>query len=267
MLAAFAALGSACSENLEEVVGPSTTEAPPTSSLPVLRPEVIAELPHDPEAYTQGLEVRDGRMYESTGLRGRSTLREVDMSNGEVLRRVDLTPPLFGEGIALVDDRIIQLTWQEHTALVYDVDTFAQVGTFSYDTQGWGLCFDGTDLLMSDGTSRIFRRDPYSFEIKSITEVTRDGQPQPRLNELECVDGRLWANIYQTDTIVEIDPVTGKVVTLVDASGLLRGDGPYPGVLNGIAYDESNDTFLLTGKNWPSLFVVDFVPSPGEPGR
>ncbi len=267
VVAVLGASGAACNNQLDYSgrPGPTTSSSTAPASPTSLQPEVIASYPHDASAYTQGLETDGGRLYESTGQRGRSSLREVRLGTGEVLRRVDLASPLFGEGIAIVGDRIIQLTWQEHTALVYDLETLEQTGTFTYDTEGWGLCWDGTDVVMSDGTDTLYRRDPDTFEVRSVVKVTRDGRPLGKLNELECVDGRVWSNVYQTDEIVEIDPSSGEVTATVDASGLLAGGGPSPGVLNGIAYDDEDGTFLVTGKNWPSLFRVRFVTADGEP--
>ncbi len=260
VVAALAACGAACNEQLGLPGRPSPTDPTTTSSATQLGPDVLARYPHDASAYTQGLEMEAGRLYESTGQRGRSSLREVDLETGEVLRKVELDRPWFGEGIAIVGDRIIQLTWQEHTAFVYELATFEQIDSFTYDTEGWGLCYDGTVLFMSDGTDRLHRRDPDSFEPLAELRVTRDGRPLRALNELECVDGKVWANVYQTDEIVEIDPRTGEVTATVDASEL-AGEGASPGVLNGIAHDDEDDTFLLTGKNWPSIFRVRFVAS------
>ena len=161
----------------------------------------------------------------------------------------------------MVDDRVIQLTYQEHTALVYRLSDFKQIATFSYDTEGWGLCDDGSRLVMSDGTNQLYFRNRSTFALLSKVSVTQDGVPRDQLNELECVDGQVYANVWQTDTIVRIDPATGKVTAEIDASGLLsanelRGTD----VLNGIAYDPATKTFLLTGKYWPAMFEVRFIP-------
>jgi glutamine cyclotransferase len=190
-------------------------------------------------------------------------LREVDPHTGAVLRSITIDSRYFGEGIAVVDDRLIQLTWQEHTALVYNLSDFRQVGTFTYDTEGWGLCDDGTRLVMSDGTSQLYFRNRSTFELLGKVTVTKEGAPLDRLNELECVDGEVYANVWLTDTIVRIDPSTGNVNAVIDASGLLAADeapGDEAAVLNGIAYDATAKTFLLTGKLWPRLFEVRFVP-------
>jgi glutaminyl-peptide cyclotransferase len=203
-----------------------------------------------------------GKLYEGSGLRGESTLREIDPRTGAASRTVTLADKYFGEGIAVVDDRVVQLTWQEHTAFVYRLSDFKQISTFSYDTEGWGLCDDGTRLVMSDGTNQLYFRDRSTFAVKGKVSVTENGAPIDRLNELECVDGLVYANVWQTNNIVRIDPATGKVTAVIDASGLLSTDEARGvDVLNGIAYDASTKTFLITGKLWPTLFEVRFVPA------
>ena len=194
-----------------------------------------------------------GRLYEGSGLRGESTLREVDARTGAVSRSISIADKYFGEGIAVVDDRVIQLTWQEHTALVYRLSDFKQIATFSYDTEGWGLCDDGTRLVMSDGTNQLYFRNRSTFAIQGKVSVTENGVPIDQLNELECVDGEVYANVWQTNTIVRIDPTSGNVTAEIDASGLLTADEARGvDVLNGIAYDPATKTFLLTGKYWPT---------------
>lgn len=225
-------------------------------------PEVLATYPHDPTAFTQGLLLTNDHFYESTGLYGESSLREVVPETGEVLREVGLSPDLFAEGLTLVADRLIQITWQEGEALVYNADTFEQTDTLSYDGEGWGLCFDGEALLMSDGSASLTRRDPETFEVLDKTVVTLRGEPVEMLNELECVDGSVYANIWQSDTIVKIAE-DGRVTQEIDASGLLTEAertqlGPNA-VLNGIAYDTETETFFLTGKLWPKMLEVRFV--------
>ena len=225
------------------------------------RVEVLQVLPHDRTAFTQGLVWQDGALYESTGLRGRSELRRVDRASGQVQQRVALEPNFFGEGLALVDDRLIMLTWQEHVARVFD-RSFQVVGEFSYPTEGWGLCYDGSRLVMSDGSSTLYFRDPTTFDVLGSVLVTLDGQPTEMLNELECVGDWVYANVWQTDTIVRIDPATGQVHAVIDASGLLApSERPGTDVLNGIAYDPDQDVFLITGKLWPHLYEVRFVPA------
>lgn len=229
-----------------------------------LRVEVIERYPHDREAFTQGLEMRDGVLYESTGLHGRSDVRTVDLQTGESTRQVNLDDEFFAEGLTVVGDLVWQLTWQENTAFARDRDTLAEQQRVQYEGEGWGLCYDapGDRLVMSDGTARLTFRDPVSFEATGSVEVTREGAPQTMVNELECVDDRVWANIWQTDEIVRIDPATGEVDAVVDAAGLLS-DEERPGadVLNGIAAIPDSDRFLITGKLWPVLFEVRFVPA------
>lgn len=222
--------------------------------------EIVEVVDHDPDAFTQGLEFDGDRLFESTGLVGRSTLRETDPDTGELLRSLDV-PGVFAEGLTVVGDEILQLTWTEEVAYRYDRDTFELVDTHSYEGQGWGLCHDGDRLIMSDGSSRLAFRDPATFSKFASVEVTFNGAPVNRLNELECVDGGVWANIWLTPLIVEIDPDDGRVRTVLDAGSLrpesTAGDGS--AVLNGIAYDAATDTFLLTGKLWPVAYRVRIV--------
>jgi len=225
-------------------------------------PEVIASYPHDAQAFTQGLLLEGGYFYESTGLYGRSSLREVVPETGEVLRLLPLPEEYFAEGLALVGDRLIQLTWREGEALVYDRETFEHLDTFSYEGEGWGLCFDGESLYMSDGSDTLYRRDPESFEVTGEVRVTLRGEGVRNLNELECALDHVYANVWQEDRIVKIDKASGRVVEEIDASGLLSADERAQlapdAVLNGIAYNPARDTFYLTGKLWPKVFEVRF---------
>jgi glutaminyl-peptide cyclotransferase len=224
-------------------------------------PQMIRKLPHDPGAFTQGLLVSEGRFYESTGLKGRSSLREVDRESGEVLRIVSLPAEYFGEGLAMVDDRLIQLTWQSGVAFVYDRQTLVRQGTFAYAGEGWGLCYDGESLYMSDGSATLFRRDPKTFAVLSTSQVMLNGVPVRKLNELECVGTHVYANIFLTNRIVKINKKSGRVVAEIDASALtaMSGRPANPeAVLNGIAYEPESDTFYLTGKFWPAIFQVRF---------
>lgn len=228
----------------------------------LLVPEVIATMPHDREAFTQGLLFHEGRLLESTGLYGRSSLREADPATGRVLRRVALEDRFFGEGLALVGDRLIQLTWREETAIVYDLATFTELERWSYQGEGWGLCFDGAVLYRSDGSSTITLHDPATFAVKGTLPVTMHGRPVPFLNELECVGDKLYANVFLTDMIVVIDAGSGLVTAQIDARALTRASGRPPlrdAVLNGIAYDPAEGVFYLTGKLWPTMFKVRFV--------
>lgn len=231
--------------------------APPVEHLKV---KVRATHPHDPAAYTQGLLWHAGRLFESTGLyEGQSSLREVEPDTGKVLRSVRLDAKYFGEGLALVDDRLIQLTWQEGTAFVYGLARFDVRGQFSYTGEGWGLTWDGKRLIMSDGTDRLTFRDPATFDSLGGVNVSEDGHPVLNVNELEWVDGVLYANVWQTDRILRIDPETGRVTAEIDASGLLtKKESAAAEVLNGIAWRPDTKVFYVTGKRWPKMFEVVF---------
>jgi len=230
-----------------------------------LVPVVLETWPHDPDAFTQGLVWSDGRFFESTGRYGRSDLREVDAISGEVIRRRPLDPREFGEGLALVNGRLIQLTYREGVAHVYAGDTFEPIARFNYQGEGWGLCFDGSVLWMSDGSDRLTRRDAETFEVLGQLRVTRDGRPVSRLNELACVGEHVYANVWLTDELVRVRRVDGRVDAVIDASALVPAearvrDDP-DAVLNGVAYDPEGDRFFLTGKLWDVLYVVRFEPA------
>lgn len=220
---------------------------------------IINTYPHDPTAFTQGLVFEDGVLYEGTGLRGQSSLRRIELETGKILHVYELPHTYFGEGITIYKDTIIQLTWQSNTGFVYDKDTFALLQEFSYPTEGWGITYDGNTLIMSDGTSTLHFLHPETFEEISSIEVYHDA-PVTRLNELEYIDGKIYANVWLTDRIAIIDPDTGKVTGWIDLEGLLpeectqRAD-----VLNGIAYDADNDRLFVTGKLWPYLFEIDLI--------
>lgn len=232
-------------------------EPPDEDAVEVIQPEVIATFPHDPAAFTQGLLWHDGVFFESTGRYGQSSLRKVAIVSGEVQLRHDLDSRFFGEGLALKNDRLVQLTWLENTALVYDMTNFAPVDTFPYPTQGWGLTNDDTHFIMSDGSDQIYFRDD-NFELVKTIFVTRDGEPVNQLNELEFVNGLIYANVWQTEIIVGIDPQSGDVRRVIDCSGLVAAENPQGSgaVLNGIAYNPQTDTFYLTGKLWKTVFEV-----------
>ena len=220
------------------------------------QPEVLAEIPHDPDAFTQGLELADSVLYEGTGLAGQSQLRTLDPATGQVDRAEPIPGDYFGEGITVVGDRIWQLTYQDGVAVQWDRATMTPVREVPLAGEGWGLCYDGQRLVRSDGTDRLRFHDPDDMSELGGVDVTRDGAPVTGLNELECVEGRVWANMWPTDTIVRIDPGDGAVDLVVDAAALReRGIPPSAQVLNGIAH-LNGDEFLVTGKDWPTMFRV-----------
>jgi glutaminyl-peptide cyclotransferase len=254
---------------------PASPPAPAAATAPRLperlKVKILAARHHDPAAFTQGLLVHEGSIYESTGLYGSSSLREVDPISGAVKRKVDVPSEFFAEGLALVDDRLIQLTWKEQKALVYTLAGFASAGELRYEGEGWGLCWDGKRLVMTDGSDKLTFRDPKTFAFLgevTVTRADRMGEQVLELNELECVDGVVYANVWQTDEILRIDPSNGRVTAVIDASGLLTPEERQrTDVLNGIAWDPQRKIFLITGKLWPKLFEVDFVPAmPPAPG-
>ncbi|MGH3759937.1 MAG: glutaminyl-peptide cyclotransferase [Gemmatimonadales bacterium] len=226
-----------------------------------LRAEVLETRPHDPNAFTQGLEIHDGILYEGTGLEGQSSLRATDPETGRVRQQTALPDDLFGEGITVVGDTIWQLTWQDGVAIERDRRTLAERGRARYEGEGWGLCHDGDRLVMSDGTDRLTFRDPATFAETGETRVKdAEGRPVTELNELECVDSAVYANVWRTDRIVRIDPGSGTVTATVDLAGLLPAeDRADADVLNGIAAIPGTDEFLVTGKLWPAMFRVRFV--------
>ncbi len=250
----------ATGEREPRLVTPQVT--PPVRVEPVrLKVEVLSVRPHDPTAFTQGLVWDHGQLFESTGLYGQSGLRRVDPHSGTVLEQVALPPELFGEGLALVEDRLVQLTWREGVAREYGRPGLELRRELTYDGEGWGLCYDGRLLVRSDGSSNLLLHDASTFALIDKVEVTRAGTPVTRLNELECVGDEVYANVWQTDEIVRLDRRRGQVVATIDASGLLSPrEAALADVLNGIAYDANADTFLITGKLWPKLFEVRFVP-------
>lgn len=236
---------------------------PPSSTgVPSYTFTIVAIWPHDTKAFTEGLVYLDGGFIESTGLNGSSTLRKVDLRTGRVVREIALAGNYFGEGAAVLGDKVYQLTWRERTCFVYDLATFRKLGEFSYEGEGWGLTTDGKSLIMSDGTDRIRFLDPATFRVVRSIQVSVRGRPLAMLNELEYVRGEIYANVWQTDTVVRIDPSAGRVTGIVDFSGLLPREDYTAGtdVLNGIAYDPASDRLFVTGKDWPKLFEVRLRP-------
>lgn len=225
---------------------------------------IVRQLPHDTTAYTQGLVFVGGVFFESDGLYGQSRLRRVDPATGRTLAQVALAEDYFGEGLTLANGRLYQLTWKEHVAFVYDAATLARVDSFRYDGEGWGLTFDGQSLILSDGTANLRFLDPLTHrEVRRVT--VRDGtSPLTRINELEYIQGDVFANIYQSDWIVRIDPATGAVKGWIDMADLVPRERRTPGmdVLNGIAWDEATGHLFVTGKRWPTLFEIALRPAP-----
>jgi glutamine cyclotransferase len=223
--------------------------------------KVVKTYPHDINAFTQGLVFRDGYLFEGTGKNGQSSLSKVLLDDGSVQLTTPLNRRYFGEGIEVVGDKIYQLTWRSNMVFVYDKDSFQPTGNHYNATEGWGLAFDGTHLIMSDGTATLQFMNPETFAPERKVEVTLNGNPIIYLNELEFIDGEVWANVWQTDYIVRIDPATGKVVSLVDMTGLSQQTqlGSSEAVLNGIAWDEQGQRLFVTGKHWSNLFEIELV--------
>jgi|SRR5262249_20920677 len=224
--------------------------------------EVVNSYPHDPTSFTQGLIWKDGGFYESTGLYGQSKLRRLEFPSAKVMNELKLAPELFGEGLASIDERLIQLTWKSRRGFVYDRDSFRVIREFSYDNEGWGLTYDGKNLILSDGSSDLFYLDPQTFKPVRRLAVTINGRALTELNELEFIEGEIWANVWQTDLIVRIEPATGRVTSFLDLKGLLapsdrRGS---EAVLNGIAYDADKKRIFVTGKLWPRIFEIKVKP-------
>src|SRR6478609_2678371 len=241
------------------VTSPAALKAPQRAAdVPVYTYEVVNVMPHDPAAFTQGLLYSDGVLLESTGLNGHSSLREVELKTGRVLRQVEVASDYFAEGLALLGDRLFQLTWLDKKGFVYDRATFRREGEFAFAGEGWGLTTDGHWLILSDGTDRLRFLDPVTFEVKRTLDVVLADHPVTRLNELEYVRGEILANVWGDNYIVRIDPVTGKVTGIVDFAGLLAAEDrtPTSDVLNGIAYDAAGDRLFVTGKRWPKLYEV-----------
>jgi glutaminyl-peptide cyclotransferase len=266
----LAACSSQARQELREALGgaepptsaPATTAAAAGDGRPeLLRVEVLARYPHDSGAFTQGLELADGVLYESAGMYGESDLRTVDVATGEPTAVVRNDGGVFAEGLTVLDDRLVQLTWRENTAFVWDRATLTEVERFAYEGEGWGICDDGSRLVMSDGSARLTFRDRATFEATGTVDVTRGGELIGLLNELECVDGDVYANVWQTTDIVRIDPGSGAVTAVIDASEIAAEVGAGGlAVLNGIAHVQG-DRFYVTGKYWPTLFEVRFVPA------
>ena len=249
LLAALAMAGAAASP------GPA---GPPEGPARQLQWEVVREAPHDPRAFLQGLVWHAGGFFESTGRHGESTLRQVEWPTGRVLRRVALPPDVFGEGLARVGDRLVQLTWRSGRGFVYDLRTLRLLREFRYEGEGWGLAYDGASLILSDGTDVLTYLDPERFTPTRRLAVTWNGRPLHRLNELEFIEGAVWANVWHTDFIVQIDPESGRVTSFLDLTGLRPAEAwrQEEAVLNGIAYDPAAGRLFVGGKLWPVIFQI-----------
>ena len=221
--------------------------------------KVVATFPHDPGAFTQGLVFADGQLFESTGLQGESSLRRVEIATGRVLQEIKVPERYFAEGLALVGDELLQLTWQHRLGFVYDRKSFAQKRTFPYKTEGWGLAYDGSSrLVMSDGSDTLTFLDPKTLALARPLVVRDAGTPVGRLNELEWIEGEIWANVWTTNRLARISPATGEVASWVDLESLWPQPQRTPpaDVLNGIAYDKATRRIFVTGKKWPRLYQI-----------
>jgi glutaminyl-peptide cyclotransferase len=242
------------------------TKGPPTA-VSIDGYQIVHTYPHDPAAFTQGLVYTDGHLYESTGLNGKSSVRLVDLETGKTLQHHDLPAEYFGEGLTVWNNRLVQLTWKSKTGFVYDVFSFAIEKTFHYDTEGWGLTHDNHSLILSDGTSFLRFLDPQTFrETRRIEVWDESGRVVGNLNELEYIQGEIYANVWQTDRIARISPKTGRVLAWIDLTGLIdKRVLPNPdAVLNGIAYDSKSNRIFVTGKLWPKLFEIKVVRERGS---
>ena len=234
------------------------SQAPETGIVPRYGYQILNIFPHDPDAFTQGLEFHDGKLLESTGQEGKSSLRSVELETGKVLKKVDVPSPFFAEGITLLNGKIYQLTWQHQLGFIYDYETFQKTGQFSYTGEGWGLTNDGRSLILSDGTNRLKFLDPDSFRVTKTIAVLDGKTPINELNELEYVQGEIYANIWHNNRVVMINPETGRVTGWIDLTGLLPQNEVQDeeAVLNGIAHDERTGRLFVTGKLWPRLFEI-----------
>ena len=236
----------------------ATTEAPANGPTPKYGYQIVNIFPHDSNAFTQGLILMDGKLLESTGQEGFSSLRRVELESGRVLKKVDVPEPYFAEGLAALNGKLYQLTWQHNIGFIYDAQTFDRLGQFNYQGEGWGLTTDGQSLILSDGTNRIRFIDPAGFRVSRTITVTDGGAPVKELNELEYVKGEIYSNVWHDNRIAVIDPQSGHVKAWIDLAGLMpAGELQDPeAVLNGIAYDPSSDKLIVTGKLWPRVFEI-----------
>ena len=256
-------------KSLTPQTGPqqTTVNQPPTYGY-----RIVNRYPHDPDGFTQGLVFVDGFLFEGTGLHGQSSLRKVELATGTILQRKNLPARFFGEGVTVYGNKVIQLTWKANLGFVYDKDTFQLIETFHYPTEGWGITHDGKHLIMSDGTSTLYYLHPETYKQVGLLKVHDRKGPVSDLNELEFVQGMIFANVWRTDKIAQISPETGEVLAWIDLKGLLGPEDRFQpvDVLNGIAYDQVNNRLFVTGKLWPRLFEIKLIPPGREvrnPGR
>jgi glutamine cyclotransferase len=249
----------ACSD---DSASPGPGPAPPDTSITSYSYRIVQQFPHDPTSFTQGLVYVDTVFIEGTGLAGQSKLRRVVPATGQVIQNHDLPSNWFGEGVAVWGDTIVQLTWRNHVAIVYEKETFAAIDTFTYSTEGWGLTHDGSRFIMSDGTSTLYFRDRNTFAVTGRVTVFDDKGPVDSLNELEYIDGSVYANRFTTATILMIDPRTGRVRGRINASGLEHD--AYWTPTNGIAYDADTGRLFITGKRWQNVYQIELVELPPE---
>ena len=275
MLSALVLLVAACSREApaapaEAAPAPQTETAAPVAPAPEAGPirvydaRAVRSFPHDTRAFTQGLFFADGALFESTGKRGASVIRRLDLRDGSAVAEVRLPDEVFGEGATVVDDRIVSLSWRAGLGFVHDAETLERLGTFPLAGEGWGLAYDagGDRLILSDGTPRLRFLDPSTYEETGGVDVTLQGRALPRLNELEVIGSEVWANVWQQDFVVRIDPDTGVVTGVIDVSGLFPAEeraDPRDDVPNGIAYEEGSGRLFMTGKRWPAVFEVELI--------
>jgi glutamine cyclotransferase len=248
---------TANSNNAADAAAATTTH----ETVPTYSYKIKNTWPHDRRAYTQGLIFHEGILWESTGQYGSSSLRKVELKTGKVIKQIAVPPNYFAEGMTVFHNKVFQLTWQEHKGFIYDPETFQKQGEFAYSGEGWGLTHDGQTLIMSDGTNQIRFLDPTTLQTTRTISVFDAGTPLDKLNELEYINGEIYANVWQTDRIVRIEPATGKILGWIDLTGLLKTKdrSGEEDVLNGIAYDAEGKRLFVTGKMWPKLFEIEIV--------
>src|ERR1700730_1959477 len=260
LLAAIAIIGCGCAdtEHIDSSRFVPTLGIPQkTGQIPVLDVKTVRAYPHDPHAFTQGLEYYRGYLYETTGIAGQSTLRKVALDTGEVIQKISLPSQYFGEGLTIFHGKIYQLTWMSKKGFVYDLRTLRRVGEFPYDTEGWGLTHDDTSLIMSDGTNKIRYLDPVSFAVTRTLEVYAGGEAVVNVNELEHINGEILANIWHAPRIARIDAHSGQVVAWIDLTSIAaKEQSGEEGVLNAIAYDKAGGRLFVTGKNWAKVLEI-----------